>query len=116
VRCTIKHRRENCDSQNPRTGFHLCLTATAGFTPSRFNGKWATDRPADPLTAIGAQRTKRGTGIDHEDGKASGSLGISGLGGRFYTFKDGKVTDNKIQMRVDPQSTEYPWTLEDHGV
>ena len=38
-----------------------------------------------------------------EDGKASGSLAIGGLGGTFYTFKDGKVTGNEVQIKIDPR-------------
>jgi hypothetical protein len=35
-----------------------------------------------------------------ENGKASGSIARGGLGGTFDTFKDGKISGNKLQFRT----------------
>ena len=35
-----------------------------------------------------------------EGDKASGTLAFGGIGGRFYTFKDGKLSGNRVQFRT----------------
>ena len=94
--------------------FFFCSIATAGFAQSSVNGKWATDRPADPLLVTDAERRGRvQLDVDIENGKASGSFTIGGLGGTFYTFKDGTLNGNKVQFRTDPPNApRATWTIE----
>jgi hypothetical protein len=93
--------------------FFLCLAAASGFAQSRLDGKWATDRPADPLTFTDAQRKQSvQLEVSIEDAKASGTLSIGGLGGTFYIFKDGKVAGNKVQFQLGLQDIEPTWTIE----
>jgi hypothetical protein len=93
--------------------FFLCFVATSGFAQSGLNGKWRTDRPANPPTTAGVPRQQQGVQLEVtvEGDKASGTLQFGGIGGRFYTFKDGKVTGNKVQFRTDPR-TDTTWTIE----
>jgi Carboxypeptidase regulatory-like domain len=92
--------------------FFLCFAATSGFAQDRLNGKWATDRPTEPQLMTDAQRRQSvQLEVSLEGDKASGSLTLGGLGGTFYTFKEGKVTGDKVQFRTDPR-TETTWTIE----
>ena len=95
--------------RSPALAFFLCFAATTGFAQSRLNGKWATDRPADPLTIADAQRKQSvGLEVTIEDAKASGTLTLGGIGGTFHTFKDGKVTGNKVQFQKTRSSPTHP--------
>jgi hypothetical protein len=79
--------------------FLICFATTAGFAQSGFNGKWATDRLTGPRP-MGERREIVQLDIFVEDGKASGSIALGGLGGSFDTFKDGKINGNKLQFRT----------------
>jgi hypothetical protein len=46
------------------------------------------------------------------DATASGALALGGLGGTFHTFKDRKVTDNKVQFREEWMLEDLAWTIE----
>ena len=77
----------------------ICLVAESGFAQSPLNGKWPSARPADPIMMTEAQR-KQSVRLELaiEGNIASGTLTIGGLGGSFYTFKDGKVSGNRVQV------------------
>jgi hypothetical protein len=91
--------------------FILCFVAGSGFAQSSLNGRWRTDRPAAPPTLNDAQRQQSvQLEVTVEGDKASGTLQFGGIGGRFDTFKDGKVTGNKVQFRTDPRAVT--WTIE----
>src|SRR5262245_40720647 len=89
----------------------FCLATTTGLAQNRLNGRWATDRPTDPLTTDAQRKQSVQLEVTVQDDKASGTLNLGGLGGTFYTFKDGKATDNKVLFRTDPR-TETTWTIE----
>ena len=96
--------------------FFLCFAATAGFAQSRLDGKWRTERPAEPQTLNGQRIQSVELDLTIEDGRASGSLSIGGLGGTFDTFKDGKVSGDKVQFRTvvsysDTKATTI-WSIE----
>lgn len=79
--------------------FFICFAATTGFAQSGFNGKWATDRLTGPVP-LGERSEIVQLDIIVENGKASGSIARGGLGGTFDTFKDGKISGNKLQFRT----------------
>jgi hypothetical protein len=97
--------------KNLSLAFILCFAAATSFSQTGLNGKWSTDRPPDPPTTDAQRKQRVQLEVTIEDAKASGSLNFGGLGGRFYTFKDGRVTGNRIQFRTDPR-TETTWTIE----
>lgn len=95
--------------------FWLCLLATAGFAQSRLNGKWATDRPENWQVLSDMERrqiTQVQLEVTLEDAKASGTMSFGGLGGTFYTFKDGSLTDNKIRFQTTRGLEMLTWTME----
>ena len=79
--------------------FFICFATTTGFAQSGFNGRWATDRLAGPVP-LGERIEIAQLDIIVENGKASGSIARGGLGGTFDTFKDGKISGNKLQFRT----------------
>jgi hypothetical protein len=100
-----------------RRNFTLALLlgfiATTVLAQSRLNGKWETDRPADPLSITSAHRNQSAQlEVTIEADKASGTLNLGGLGGTFYMFQDARVTGNKVQFRPDSSSTLPMWTIE----
>ena len=81
----------------------LCLLTSAAFAQSRLDGRWATERSANQQVRLE---------VTIEDAKASGTLSLGGLGGTFYTFKDGKLTGNRIQFQTDAGPMTPTWTIE----
>ena len=83
--------------------FLLCFAAIPGFAQNQLNGKWATDKPANLNDVPDPFRRSQSVQLELriEDAKASGALG--GLGGRFITFKDAKVSGDKFQFRTTPE-------------
>jgi hypothetical protein len=79
--------------------FFICFVATTGFAQSGFSGKWATDRITGPVP-LGERREIVQLEVAIENGRASGTVARGGLGGTFDTFKDGKITGNKLQFRT----------------
>lgn len=101
--------------RNLALAFFLCFVSTTGFAQSGFNGKWATDRPADPQLITDAQRAQRvQMEVTLEGDKASGTLAFGGIGGRFYAFKNGKLSGNRVQFRTaNPEpNPDTEWTIE----
>ena len=93
----------------------LCFAATTVFAQSGFNGKWATDRPADPQLITDARRAERvQLEVTVEGDKASGTLAFGGSGGRFDTFKDGKLSGNRLQFSTANREPNpaTKWTVE----
>jgi hypothetical protein len=91
----------------------LCFNAMTGFAQGRLDGKWETDRPADPLTTTAAQRKQSAQlEVTTEGARASGTLNLGGLGGTFYIFQGGIVTGNKVQFRTDSLPPAPMWTIE----
>jgi hypothetical protein len=86
--------------------FLLCFAAIPGFAQDRLNGKWATDKPANPNAVSDPLRRSHSVQLELsiEDGRASGALALGGLGGRFITFKDAKVSGDKFQFRTTPEN------------
>lgn len=82
--------------------FLFSLAATPCLAQNRLNGKWATDKNVQLEVSI-------------EDGDASGTLAMGGLGGTFITFKDAKVNGDKLQFRTTPAkdpNAVTTWTVE----
>ena len=83
----------------------LHLAAIPGVAQNRLNGRWATDKSAnlnavpDPFKRPQIVQLE----LSIEDGKASGSLALGGLGGTFYAFKDRKLNGNKLQFETTPE-------------
>lgn len=99
--------------RNLALALFLGFVATTVPAQSRLNGKWETDRPADPPSITGAHRNQSAQlEVSIEGDKASGTLSLGGLGGTFYIFQDGKVTGNKVQFRPDSSPTLPIWTIE----
>jgi hypothetical protein len=98
--------------RNLALAFLLCFVAATGFAQSRFTGKWATARPANSPLTEAARKQHVQLDVTVEDTKAAGSVATGGLGGTFYTFKDGKVTGNKIEFRTERGLEELTWTME----
>jgi hypothetical protein len=97
--------------------FFLCQLAITAFGQSPLAGRWITDPPADAvLTAPAAREYRVQLEVIIENGKASGSMNLGGygggLGGTFYTFKDARVTANKIQFLPDHKPTMPTYTIE----
>jgi hypothetical protein len=95
--------------------FFFCLAATPGFAQS-LGGKWVTDRPKDPDPGA-PRRSSVQLELYIEDGKASGSIVVGGIGGSFDTFQDGKVSGKGLQFRTvvinkDGYSATTVWTVE----
>jgi hypothetical protein len=93
----------------------LCFAATTVFAQSGFNGKWATGRPEDPQLITSARRAERvQLEVTVEGEKASGTLAFGGIGGRFDTFKDGKVSGNRLQFSTANRepNPQTKWTVE----
>jgi hypothetical protein len=89
----------------------LSFAATTSFAQSSLSGKWATDRPAVPTEATRRERVQ--LEVTLEDANASGTIAFGGLGGTFHTFKEAKVTGNKVLFRVEPQRTsDRSWGIE----
>ena len=95
--------------------FVLCF-ATTGLAQSGFNGKWVTDRPTDPLAADAQRKQRVELEVTIEDAKASATLATGGLGGTFYALKDGRLSGNRAQFRVNNSSdawiSEFTWTIQ----
>src|SRR6185295_7360219 len=92
--------------------FFLCLAAATAFGQNRLDGKWETERPANSPTSYGQRNQSVQLELSIQGTKASGSLSMGGLGGSFYIFKNGKVTDGKIQFQADDLATGATWTVE----
>jgi len=88
-------------------------SATTVLAQNRLNGKWETDRPADPLSITGAYRNQSvHLELTIESDEASGTRALDGLGGTFYTFQDSHVTGNKVQFWPDSNPTLPMWTFD----
>ena len=64
---------------------------------------------------VDAQRAQRvQMEVTLEGDKASGTLAFGGIGGRFYAFKNGKLSGNRVQFRTaNPEpNPDTEWTIE----
>jgi hypothetical protein len=93
----------HCMRKNLAHAILFCFLATGAFAQSGLNGRWMTDRQIDPLP-LGERRQIVQLELNVEGDKASGSVALGGLGGTFYTFKDGKLSGNKVQFRTSVTS------------
>ena len=99
--------------RNSALAFFLCFVATPVIAQGRLDGKWATDRPADLASITEAQRRQSvQLEVTIEGANASGTLSLGGLGGTFYTFKDGKLIGNTIEFRADSPPAGPWWSIE----